>query len=53
MGVRLVGGSLAISALVLAHRSGFVFDILSIFDIIYLTRQPVREVKAPRLANNV
>ena len=41
MGARLVGASLAISALVLARRSGFIFDILSIFDIIYLTREPL------------
>ena len=33
---------------VLAHRAGFMFDIFKVFAIIYLTRQPVREVKAPR-----
>ena len=29
------------AAPVLAHRGGFIFDILSIFDIIYLTRGPL------------
>ena len=30
------------------NRAAFTFDNFRIFGIIYLTRQPVREVKAPR-----
>jgi len=51
MSARLVGASFAISALVLAHQGGFPFDILSIFDIIYLTRQPTGRCKLPDPAN--